>query len=277
LLPTVYAYSDYGWMNEKTRWKPRRVFCTIRSDHADKPGDLFVVKFLQEQQGAAALISEVVCTSLFRFAGIPTLEPVIVSASDNFAASYRGKSGLPYTVLKGKHFGTAHRGDVEAGPPLSYDEVAEPVQLIRLWVFDTWVSDIDREIQGNILLALSGSGFKIIAADQSDCFCGSKNFCSREFTKLMSRAGTASSVRFLPTVIQRNGGPTAIRSAIKEVHDCMKHIATVLALVPSSWWRISRIDPSHVEQALISRAQRLEDILKPSQWGGFDASQAILL
>ena len=254
------------------------MLCTFRPDHADRPGELFVVKFLQGQSGAAALISEVVCTSLFRLAAIPTLEPAIVRASENFAASYRSTSEVPYKVIAGEHFGTVYRGDVEDGPPLQYDDVAEPGHLIKLWVFDTWVSDIDREKPGNILLTLAGFGtFGIIAADQSDCFCGAETFCSNQLSRRMSKSGIAPSIRFLPTVIYSHGGPAAIRDAIGEVQASLKNIPTVLSWVPEEWWRTSKIVPDELEKALISRAQRLEDILKPGQWGGFDASQAILL
>ena len=53
---------------------------TLRANHADEPGNLYVVKFLQGQTGAAALISEVICTSLYRLAGLATLDPVIICA-----------------------------------------------------------------------------------------------------------------------------------------------------------------------------------------------------
>jgi len=68
-LQTVYAYRDAGWMSEKTRWKPRRVFCTDLADHSDRPGVEHVVKFRQAAAGAAALVSEVLCTKLLRSVG----------------------------------------------------------------------------------------------------------------------------------------------------------------------------------------------------------------
>lgn len=274
----MHAYRDCGPQSEVTRWKPRRVSCTLRANHADEPGNLYVVKFLQGQTGAAALISEVICTSLYRLAGLATLDPVIVCASGSFAASYLGNTQIPYNIVPGDHFGTMHRSDVEAGPPPDYDDLADPSQVIRLWVFDSWVNDIDRERDGNILLTLAGSGkFDIVAADQSDCFCGAATFCSADFTGAMSKAKRAPSVSFLPTIIFHNGGPAAIREAIKEVRDSIRHIPSAVSLVPQQWWNISKIDPGRIENVLVSRARRLEDILKPDEWAIPDAEKALLL
>lgn len=274
----MYAYRDDGPQSEVTRWKPRRVSCTLQANHADQPGNLYVVKFLQGQTGAAALISEVVSTSLYRSAGLATLDPVIVRASGAFAASFVGNTTMPYTIVSGDHFGTLHRNDVEAGPPPRYDYLADPAEIIRLWVFDTWVNDIDRERDGNILLTAAGSSkFGIIAADQSDCFCGAATFCSGDFVRRMLGARQAPSISFLPTVIFNNGGPSAIREAISEVQGSIKHIRSALSLVPQPWWGASGIDPNRIENVLISRAQRLESILKPDDWVIRDANKALLL
>lgn len=277
-MPIVYAYSDYGPMAEMTRWKPRKVFSTVHADHSDRPGDLYVVKFMQGQAGAAALVSEVVCTSLFRLAGLPTLEPVIVRVTESYAASCRRKSEIPYAVVAGEHYGTVHRSDVEDGPPLGYDDLADPIQILWLWVLDTWVNNIDREKNGNILLSVTGSGkFEVIAADQSDCFCGAATFCSPDFSNLMMGKGHAPSIPFWTEVIFKNGKSSAIRAAIERVRRCLSYIPQVIGYVPISWWQVSRIEPKSVEQALISRAGRLEDILKPSQWELPDGDNAIFL
>src|SRR5882757_4077741 len=79
-LDQVYAYRDVQSMGP-TRWVPRKIFCTARADHADAPGEAFVVKFCQGRDGAAAMISELICGGLFRAAGIEVLDPVSVHAS----------------------------------------------------------------------------------------------------------------------------------------------------------------------------------------------------
>lgn len=249
LLPLVHAYRDEGPQSKISRWKPRKVFCTDRADHADEPGRLYAVKFVQGKAGAAALISEVICTELLKCAKLPTLEMAIIQASEGFAASCRRKPEIPYSITAGLHFGTLHRSDVESGPPLAYDDVASPIDLIRLWVFDTWVGNIDRGQEGNILLAVTARAkFNVIAADQSDCFCGAKRFCGTDFDSALRRQGPAASVSFLPQAIFDNGGPSSIRRAVSEVQQCSASLDKALLLVPSSWWRCRKSIPLGSEE-----------------------------
>jgi hypothetical protein len=145
-------------------------------------------------------------------------------------------------------------------------------------VFDTWLANIDREIDGNILLSLaSGGEFHVIAADQSDCFCGAIVFCSNGFARAMATRGTASSVRFLPRLILENGGPRVIREIIGEVRYYAGRLGAALELVPASWWVMSGLTARQVGEALETRAHRLEDIMNPSTWEVPNVNGAILL
>ena len=250
-----------------TRWKPRRVYCTREADHTDQPGQLYVVKFQQGQAGAAALISEVVATSLLGSAGFQTLAPHIVGASDGFARSCNAKSDFPYRVVHGIHYGTVYRDDVEAGPPLGYDDLASPVEVVHLWVADTWLANIDRQVEGNTLLKVSNTGkFHLIASDQSDCFCGALVFCSENFEQIIAHRGPASHIPLLQEVLFRHGGPVAIREGIRRIRSCIPAINGALGLVPNEWWRISGIDHQTLSRALHARADRLEQIVRPDQW-----------
>ena len=261
-----------------TRWKPRRVYCTDDQNHTDQPGQLFVVKFLQGQPGAAALISEVVATALLRFADFQTLDPFIVGVSDGYAHSCNTSSDYPYPVVRGLHFGTLHRDDVEAGPPSGYDDLAKPSDVADLWVADTWLSNIDRDVDGNTLLKVTASRkFRVIASDQSDCFCGAAVFCSEQMEERMSTSRRAPSIQCLTEVLYRHGGPGLIRSAIQRVRSCVPRINEALHLVPGEWWNISRIDPGRVRRVLENRAGRLEQILNPEQWEVPNGGAALLI
>jgi hypothetical protein len=277
MLPTVHAYRDDG-PQAHTRWKPRRVFCTLESDHSDAPGTLYVAKLAVGRVGAAALISETVCTHLLRDAGFRTLDSAIIRVSDGFALSCNAKSDYPGPISTGDYYATLHRDDVEAGPPPTYDLLAQPRDLLKLWVYDTWLANIDREVDGNILLSLATGGrFHVIAADQSDCFCGSSTFCSGAFARSMETRGHASSVSFLPRVILENGGPRAVRQAASEARYSAGRVGAALALVPESWWRVSSLTPNVVGDVLERRAYRLEEILNPSQWEVPNVKGATLL
>lgn len=234
MLPLVHAYRDDGPQAE-TRWKPRRVFCTLKADHSDAPGTLYVAKLASGRAGSAALISEVISTRLLLIAGFRTLESTIIRVSGGFAASCNSKPDYPGPISAGDYYATVHRDDVGAGPPPSYDVLVQPQELLRLWVFDTWLANIDREVEGNILLTLAASGkFRTIAADQSDCFCGASVFCSDGFSAAMEKRGPASSVAFLPQIIFNHGGPVAIRRAVADARYTSGRIEEALGLVPES-------------------------------------------
>ena len=264
----VYAYRDDGAQDQKTKWKPRRVYCTSNDDHADAPGIPHVVKFAWSRESAAALISEAVCTRLLAIGGLATLDTTTVRASSTFAASCNAKSDFPYPIRAGDHFGTILREDVEAGPPLEYDDIAEPFEVVILWVFDTWLCNIDRNVYGNTLLKAGHAGkFSIVASDQSDCFCGATNFCSAEFAKSMVKRGVAPAIKPLATCISNTGGPVAVKKAIAAVNATVSRVNYALENAADEWWKLAKIDPYEVEKVLIARASKLEEILKPMQWG----------
>lgn len=151
-LPRVYAYRDHGPIMEAARWKPRKVYCTQEPDHSDQPGVLCVVKLCQGLEGAAAMISEVVCRGIFQSGGIRVLDAKLVHASENFASSWRSTPGMPFEICAGLYFGTTHRGDVIAGPPPAFADVREPQEIVDIWVFDSWVCNLDRTTEGNLLM-----------------------------------------------------------------------------------------------------------------------------
>ena len=198
-MKTVHAYRDNGWMSRLTRWKPRRVYCAEDANHRDEPGIEHVVKFRQGKIGAAALISEVLCGGLLAAGGVPALDGRLVAVSPHFAASCATKTEIPYVIQAGLHFGTVLRPDVENGPPFRIDDLADPQELVDLWAFDSWLCNIDRELEGNILLALSPDGrFRLVAADQSDCLGGSGRFADGSWITVMANAQSRGNASVLP-------------------------------------------------------------------------------
>ncbi len=135
-MDKVYAYRDDGPMMEVSRWKPRKIVCTSNLDHSDKPGNEHVVKLSQGPVGAAAQISEVVCTGLLAARGVATLEMKGVHVGFGFAASYDD-------VAPGVYFGSVLLLDVINGPPPSKVHCADPQELVDIWAFDSWYCNID--------------------------------------------------------------------------------------------------------------------------------------
>src|SRR6202020_1280642 len=155
-LPRVFAYRDHEPTIDLARWKPHKVYCTQRVDHVDQPGVLFVVKFCQGRKGAAAMVAEVVCRALLSYGGQRVLEAFTVSASRNFSFSWNANSACPFPIVPGLYFGTRFRDDVESGPPTRVNMVHTIEDIVDLWAFDSWLCNLDRATEGNMLLQPSG-------------------------------------------------------------------------------------------------------------------------
>jgi hypothetical protein len=271
ILTTVHAYLDDGPMMKVSRWRPRRVLCTRYVDRRDIPGTPHVVKYRQGKTGTCALVSEMICFNLLRAGGLRVLDACLVAVSEGFAASYRGQSGIGYSVEGGLHFGTALRRDVENGPPNEITDLEDLQELLDIWVFDSWLCNTDREVYGNILMELGlANRFRLIAADQSDCFGGAKNLSDGRWKKILEDRGAASSVSFLDTAIYREG-VEALRKSVQKVHLAAASLHSALSAVPGDWWTRSGIHPEELRDALEHRARKIAKIIDIPKWENLDS------
>ncbi len=258
-------------MADWSKWKPRRVECTGTADHKGLPGKMFVVKYAREREGCACAISELVCTQLLSELEIQTLSPFIVEVGPGFAASCNFKSDFPYKISAGPHFGTLLENDVVDGPPIALEDLLRPFDLVLLWVADTWVGNIDRENHGNTLLKLAKGGkYQMLAADQSDCFCGTSKFCEGTFREVFLKQGPAPAPKLLASTIYLAGGETGLVDAISRVQRISTTVPSILSTVPSAWWGGSGIQPKQLLDALNARSDRLTKIINPGTWGVTD-------
>lgn len=267
---TVHARRDKGYKSSVSRWKPRVVVCTSGLADGEQSECEHIVKYRHGAFGHAAAISEVICGELLEAGDIPVLQRRLVDVSTEFAISYSAPDvQIDYAVAPGLHFGTVHRFDVENGPPLSDARLATPQQLVDLWVFDTWLGNIDREVDGNTLLALaSGSKFDVIAADQSDCFCGATVFGSSGWVETFLGRGLAqpASSRLTDAIMARD--PFCFEAAFRRLKQAFSGISAALAAVPNEWWRDAKISPADVERALDERHQKVRGLFAPLLSGG---------
>ncbi len=269
-LPVVYGYRDVGaMMGGLTRWKPRRVICTTDSEHRDQPGREYVVKYAQGQDGTAALISETVCHGLLEAGGLSTLEAAIVEVSERLSASYRA-TGLPFPVEPGQHFGTVWRDDVTPAPPAHYEDLDDPSEIIDVWVFDSWLMNIDREVHGNLLMCHreSRSGWTLIPADQSDCFGGATVLQSGAYRVSAASWGRATSHSGMLQRAILDNGPSAITAAIDKARSSFIQIENVLRRVPANWWVRAGVSSEEVRECLSGRLKGLETIMGVREWEG---------
>ena len=163
-LATVYAREDYGVLVAGTRWQPHRVFCTRRP--RGRRGTDYVVKYRRpDPQSAAALISEVVCHALLQRLGIRTLSALLVDVTAAFARASMRQGLVEYEIEAGLHFGTIFRPDVAPAAPetWAWELLADPAELIAIWVADSWLMNLDRGVYGNLLLERAASGKGLFA------------------------------------------------------------------------------------------------------------------
>lgn len=272
-LNQVFAYRDDEAMGP-TRWKPHKVFCTTTAEQTDDPGIAYVVKFCQGRNGAAAMISEVLCAGLYRAGGIETLDPVAVHASPSFAKSWNQSVDVNQAIVPGTYFGTVFRGDVLAGPPSSPQQVDDLGQLFDIWVFDCWVCNLDRCLPGNVLLSLrkSKGTWRIIASDQSDCFCGASVFGSDGWQQRMLGRGRSEGI-FVPECVAHHRGAAGLALRVEKCRQSMATFGAAVDQVPGEWWTNAGIEPEQVEQTLWGRLERLSQVLRVEDYGEFDYDQ----
>jgi len=256
-------------MGGLTRWRPRRVVCTADADHKEQPGCEYVVKYAQGQDGAAALISEIVSHGLLEAGGLPRLEAALVVVSDRLARSYQ-QTDIGYQVEAGIHFGTRRRTDVFPAPPESYGDLRDPTELVDIWVFDSWLMNIDRATHGNLLMyhASSAAQWSLLAVDQSDCFGGAHEFRTGRYRKLCRERGAAGTFEQLRDRAVLEHGPQAVRQAMDKVANAIGQLNQVMARAPSGWWSAAKVDAQEVAQCLRDRAARLGEIVDIKHWEG---------
>ncbi len=265
-LPRVYTYRDDGpILGNRTRWKPRRVCCTTRQDHTDLPGIDYVVKYRQGTIGTTALISEVVCGTLFQVAGVEVPDAAMVSVSPRLSASYRNQPDVSFPVEPGLHFGAKRLRGVHPGPPTQLDELANPQELVDIWVLDSWVMNTDRGNHGNMLMRPGSKGrWHLIAVDQSDCFGGSGRMA--DGSSSFAAAAPAESCPLLPGAIWLAGGKRAVRKSIDAVRRAVKYVRAAMERVPEEWWEEAHLDSHVLQNGLARRSQCMEDIVRVREW-----------
>ena len=205
-------------------------------------------------------------------AGVPTVDPALVHVSDAMAASYRGTMDLGYRVEPGLHFGSKRLHDVVPGPgcPLRLDNLADPQELVDIWVMDSWVMNYDRTVYGNLLMVpTEGGRWRLVAVDHSDCFGGAGRLADGT-TPYHDGFRSADSCDFLVGAIGEAGGARAVRKSIDRVRIAARKLSTVVRWVPAQWWAEAGVAPESAARHLLERAGRIEDIVKVRQWEGLN-------
>jgi len=126
-----------------------------------------------------------------------------------------------------------------------------PARLLHLWVLDTWFNNIDRELHGNTLLEVARGQFDLIAADQSDCFCGAKIADDYPYIDLVARK--------IRGWIAAKHLPYQVGDLQPTTDECWRHLQRVLTQTVrlSEPLPIACDDPSSELKALFSQVVHL--------------------
>jgi hypothetical protein len=234
----------------------------------------YVVKYRRPGSiGAAALISEVVSYALLERLQIRTLSVALVRVSAAFSHNYARRKVVDYEVLEGMHFGTVYRPDLETADPRAWthafwDRLADPAELVALWVADSRLMNLDRTISGNILPEADPRGqVHLIAADQSDCFLGAGALADGSCFIRSRGHGVAP---YLPLLEQTflQLGVEPLRQMIQRIRGVREALAQAVSLVSEEWWRQASVVPQAVVDCLAERADRIEQIVELEKWEG---------
>lgn len=258
-----------------TRWKPRKVECTEDRSHTDFPGDLYAVKFVhtdnnnEQAKSAGMCISELVSAGVMQTVGFQGLEPVLVLASQEFAQSCVQDGTFDYGISVGYHFGTRFRHDLAPGPPETVDQLADPAEVLRLWVIDCWLLNCDRRLSGNVMMSPDGKGqWHLVASDHSDCFLGADCFSTERYLVDGPRFGIVSYLSLAEEVVLDHDGVQAVTDSFDPISKCAQGIRSITECVPDEWWERSGIDPERLEGFLQQRAEQIPTICDPRRWEG---------
>ncbi len=272
-LPLVYAYRDDGPVLEiKTRWEPRKVFCTQQADHSDAPGVRHVVKYRRDDPAsAAACISEVVSYAILKALEIRTLEAALVFVRPDLARSYDKAENIGYNTKSGLHFSTIFNAESEAGPPPLWDMMADPQEAVAIWVADCWLMNLDRCVEGNTRLVVGKEGrFHLLAADQSDCFLGSGSFADGSYlarSKKHNAAAFPDKKNFVERAVMESGCDR-LYNTLAAILQMTPQLAEMMTLAPAEWWAQANIAASDVVSCLTQRADRMREIVDVPRWEG---------
>jgi hypothetical protein len=249
--------------------RPRLVLCKMPAAVEGEESILHVVKYRQQEQGKGgicSLISEIVGSCLLQAAGVPCIEPRLAVTSQEFADQCNQAGTIAYTVYPGIHFASPYlRG--EAGPVVKLTRLAQPQQVVDLWVMDCWLCTNDRQTEGNVLLVpVIGEKCELYAVDQSDCFSGPQRFSDGSWITVLRGDRRAEDAGCLSEAVFSCGGPVSIEQALKRVDAAHLHLHEVIARVPSEWWPAAGVDPGVVREELDRRYRNLPAIVDLQSW-----------
>jgi hypothetical protein len=178
-----------------------------------------------------------------------------------------------YGIPVGDHFGTAYRSDVVPAYPVLrassfWENLAEPRELIAIWVADSWLMNLDRDVYGNLMMEPGAHRkWHLLAADQSDCFLGASTLADGSCFERSRRHGSAAYLPGLEATLLRLG-IEPLHEVAAQIEGARASVAEAISWVPKEWWLESNVSPQAVAGCLAERAGRIREIIQIEHWEG---------
>lgn len=275
-LRRVHAKMDLRSIHdEMTRWTPRLVECVEDQSDATSARIDCIIKYRRNsgrdpdalRNSAAMSISEVVASAVLRDMDIRTPNPLLVYVSEEYARSYDSMC-LGYQIVKGYHFATEFMSTAtHAVPEPVHEHLANPYDVVRLWLIDSWLANSDRTQRGNALYLPLGNKWQMVAVDHSDCFGGAGRLADGTALDDPARQVECGWLEppFMKLMFTADGINT-MRKTVEDIKRTAPLVCNATRLVPDQWWQEACVDPPALECYLKARAGKIDEICQVQQW-----------
>jgi hypothetical protein len=226
---------------------------------------LYVVKFLDNQQGPNVLANEVLGNELLNSFGLPTPEWKAVFISNRFVKENSEMSqetpAGSLLVKSGLHFGSEFLGDKKTGqvyewlPSGFYSRLINPEDLLGIHLFDVWANHCDHR-QSLFTTEDGNSSIRAVFIDNGHLFGGPE-------WKLKSRQGESLG---LDARLHRHEWPTEAVDRWVSLFEtkCSISLYDVIRRVPRFWYTgdIHQVVESSAYRLRLLRDLFLEELIR---------------
>ncbi|MEZ4416170.1 MAG: hypothetical protein R3E10_10445 [Gemmatimonadota bacterium] len=248
-----------------TRWDPIDLLCRDPSTGAE-----LVVRTKPQRSGpsAAMCFAEAVSHGVLRRIGIPVATGAVVHIEEELASGISAEFEMSPPVQPGRHWGTVFIPDSYGPDPSSIrlDELADRLDLFRIYLADVLIGNNDRLTAGNVLLRPVGRGkFETVAIDQSEAF---RAFSCLQEAGCLEAGKDGLWARYLPQAEQVavNAGASAVEQMFSQIVNLSSELRRLVNDVPAEWIDRGSVDADGAQAFLEYRAENLARIADRTGW-----------
>lgn len=233
-------------------------------------GEIYVVKFKQNPEGARALVNEFVCGKIAEILELPLAVPVLVEVANEFIYDYGTaiEQHINCATGPGLHFGTKK---IKKGVPITNSDVlkrAKNVNVIpEIIIFDQLICNKDRDRNGGNLL-FDMSKMEIVVIDHTHAFDIGPIWTEVDLKQRLGEPFIAfdNSGYVYRKLVPFVTGYNPFQTAIVRVKSLLgATIGNIINEIPNEW-QVSDVEKAALYEYIMDRVHRIEEalpVLKP--------------